>query len=155
MNRFPAFVLLVGLTATSSAQTSDLWGVNGERWSPRSRLPDFSYVGYHSGEAPLPHLPRGVSVKDFGAKGDGTSDDTAAFQKALATVKSGAIEVPPGRYRITDILEIKRSQIVLRGAAPDKSVLFFPKQLNDIKPNWGATTSGRPRRPRARLSTRR
>jgi len=144
MNRFPAFVLLLPLTATAAAQTSDLWGVNGERWSPRSRLPDFSYAGYHSGEAPLPHMPRGVSVKDFGAKGDGTSDDTAAFQKALATVKSGAIEVPPGRYRITDILEIKRSQIALRGAGPDKSVLFFPKQLNDIKPNWGATTNGRP-----------
>ncbi|HEX6718765.1 MAG TPA: glycosyl hydrolase family 28-related protein, partial [Pyrinomonadaceae bacterium] len=88
-------------------QTSDLWGVNGERWNPRSRLPDFSYAGYHSGETPLPKVPRGVSVKDFGAKGDGKTDDTAAFLKALATVKSGAIEVPAGHYIITDILEIK------------------------------------------------
>ncbi len=132
------------LPVTMLAQTSDLWGVNGERWNPRSRLPDFSYAGYHSGEAPLPRAPRGVSVKDFGAKGDGATDDTAAFQKALTTVKGGAIEIPQGRYRITDILEIKRSGIVLRGAGPDKSVLFFPKQLNDIKPNWGETTSGRP-----------
>src|SRR5215468_6524457 len=138
------FILLVAVTATVPGQTSDLWGNGGERWSPRSRLPDFSFAGYHSGEAPLPHVPRGVSVKDFGAKGDGSSDDTAAFLKALATVKSGAIEVPPGRYLITNILEIKRSHMVLRGAGPDKSILFFPKPLNEIKPNWGATTAGRP-----------
>src|SRR5215471_1210315 len=144
MKSLSTFVIILVLTATASAQTSDLWGLNGEKWNPRSRLPDFSFAGYHSGEAPLPRVARGVSVKDFGAKGDGQTDDTAAFLKALATVKSGAIEVPPGRYRITDILEIKRSHVVLRGAGPDQTVLFFPKQLNDIKPNWGETTAGRP-----------
>jgi hypothetical protein len=144
MKKLSAFILIAMLTFPAAAQTSDLWGRSGERWNPRSRLPDFSYAGYHSGEVPLPQVPRGISVKEFGAKGDGTTDDTAAFQKALATVKSGAIEIPPGRYRITDILEIKRSHVVLRGAGPDQSVLFFPKQLNDIKPNWGETTSGRP-----------
>ena len=144
MKRLSIFFLLASLTATAPGQTSDLWGVNGERWSPQSRLPDFSYAGYHSGEAPLPQVPRGVSVKEFGAKGDGTTDDTAAFQKALVTVKSGAIEIPPGRYRITDILEVKRTGIVLRGSGPGQSVLFFPKQLNEVRPNWGATTAGRP-----------
>ena len=144
MKELFTFVLLAALTLPVTAQTSELWGVNGERWDPRSRLPDFSFAGYHSGETPIPNVPRGVSVKEFGAKGDGQTDDTAAFLKALATVKNGAIEVPPGRYRITDILEIKRSRIVLRGAGPGKSVLVFPKPLNDIKPNWGATTAGRP-----------
>jgi hypothetical protein len=45
--------LLIAMSLTYG-QTSDLWGVNGERWNPRSRLPDFSYVGYHSGETLLP-----------------------------------------------------------------------------------------------------
>jgi hypothetical protein len=134
--------MLLAIAPLGAAQNSDLWGSRGERWNPRSRLPDFSYAGYRAGEAPLPEVPAGVSVKDFGARGDGETDDTAAFLKALATVKSGAIEVPAGRYRITDILEIKRSRIVLRGAGPDKSILFFPKPLNEIKPNWGATTAG-------------
>src|SRR6476619_7437695 len=111
MKRHFALVMVAALTTTAPAQTSDLWGVRGERWNPRSRLPDFSYAGYHSGEAPLPQAPRGVSVKEFGAKGDGATDDTVAFQKALETVKSGAIEIPPGRYRITDILEIRRGHI--------------------------------------------
>lgn len=144
VNRIGTLVFLVTLSATVSAQTSDLWGMSGERWNVRTRLPDFSYAGYHAGEAPLPKIRPGVSVKEFGARGDGTTDDTAAFQKALATVPSGAIEIPAGRYRITDILEIKRSHVVLRGAGPEKSVLFFPKPLNDIKPNWGETTAGRP-----------
>src|SRR6185295_5448976 len=45
-------------------------------------------------------------------------------------------------YRITRILEIIRPNVVLRGAGPDRTILFFPTPLNDIKPNWGATTTG-------------
>jgi hypothetical protein len=121
---------------------SELWGKDGERWTPQSRLPDFSFAGYHCGENPLPALPAGVSVKNFGAKGDGMADDSQAFLDALADVKAGVIEIPPGRYRIAKILDITRSGIVLRGAGPDKTVLFCPTPLNEIKPNWGATTSG-------------
>jgi hypothetical protein len=137
-----AGLLLAGTRALTAAQYSALWGENGEKWTPQSRLPDFSFAGYHCGEKALPNVPPGVSVKNFGAKGDGVTDDSQAFLDALSKVEQGAIEVPPGRYRITTILEINRSNIVLRGAGPDKSVLFFPTPLNDIKPDWGATTSG-------------
>ena len=137
-----AFSLLSGAALPSPAQHSQLWGESGGAWTPQSRLPDFSFAGYRRGEKPLPTVPRGVSVRDFGAKGDGETDDTAAFLKALAEVKSGAIEVPAGRYRITGLLEIARPNVVLRGAGPDQTVLFCPTPLNDIKPNWGATTAG-------------
>ena len=33
---------------------SELWGKSGEKWSPQSRLPDFSLAGYHFGERPIP-----------------------------------------------------------------------------------------------------
>jgi len=133
---------IASLTTTLPAATSALWGTHGELWSPASRLPDFSYAGYHCGEAPLPNPPASVSLKDFGAVGDGVADDSKAFLKAIATVKSGAIEIPPGRYRITKIIEINRPNVVLRGAGPGKTILFFPTPLNDIKPNWGETTGG-------------
>lgn len=126
-----------------AAEFSRLWGRDGEEWNPRSRLPDFSFAGYHRGERLLPAASQGVSVKSFGAKGDGKSDDTEAFQEALAKVQVGPIEVPRGRYLITGLLEITRPGIVLRGAGPDKSILFCPTPLNDIKPDWGATTTGR------------
>lgn len=139
---FATLALTAGLTLCTNAATSALWGTNGELWHADSRLPDFSYAGYHCGEAPLPEVPRGVSITDFGAKGDGHTDDTQAFLKAIAEAR-GAIEIPPGRYIINDILEIKRPGVVLRGAGPDKTVLYFPKPLQEIRPNWSKTTTGR------------
>jgi len=133
-----------GVHVEVTAPTSALWGKAGEAWTPQSRLPDFSWAGYRSGEKPLPTVPPGTSVRQFGARGDGTTDDSQAFLDALAKVKGGAIEIPPGRYRITKILEITRPGLVLRGAGPEKTVLFFPTPLNDIRPNMGATTGGRP-----------
>jgi hypothetical protein len=42
-----------------------------------------------------------VSVRDFGAKGDGVTSDTAAVQKAIDTVAAGGggeVRIPAGRY---------------------------------------------------------
>lgn len=41
-----------------------------------------------------------VSVKDFGAKGDGTTDDTTPIQAAIDAMKTkgGTVYFPPGRY---------------------------------------------------------
>lgn len=108
---------------------SALWGTGGDRWSPAGRLPDFSYAGYRQGEQPIPEVPVAANVRDFGAVGDGVTDDSAAFLEALAAVESGALLVPPGRYRITRVLRIDRSGLVLRGAGRDETVLYFPEHL--------------------------
>jgi hypothetical protein len=133
--------LLAATAARAQEEYSALWGKDGEKWDPSGRLPDFSYAGYRMGEVPIPTPAVKANVRDFGAKGDGETDDTKAFQEALKKT-TGAILVPAGKYVITDFLEIDRSNVVLRGAGPDKTTLFFPKYLNDIKPNWGATTTG-------------
>lgn len=141
----PLALLIPGAQAQEpavAAKYSKLWGRSGELWQSTGRLPDFSYAGYRHGEKPLPELPYAVNVRDFGAKGDGETDDSAAFLKAIAAVESGAIEIPAGRYRITQILEITRPNIVLRGAGTDQTILFFPQPLNEVRPNWGATTGG-------------
>ncbi len=128
----------------AAPHVSALWGERGEKWRPDSRLPDFSWAGYHSGVDPLPGVPEtgALNVRDFGTVGDGEHDDSAAFLKALDTVKQGVVLVPPGRYRITQILEIKKSGVVMRGAGPDRTTLYFPIPLTEIRPDWGATTSG-------------
>ena len=51
-----------------------------------------------------------LSAANFGAKGDGTSDDTAALQAALdaafAPNGPGFLEIPPGTYRVRRTLNI-------------------------------------------------
>lgn len=46
-----------------------------------------------------------VSVKDFGAVGDGTTDDTAAIQAAIDAVSAtgGAVYVPSGAYLVSGL----------------------------------------------------
>ena len=156
-NKTPQFCLLAAIcwtilcqlptTLSASAaeqQTSKLWGNAGELWSPQSRLPDFSYAGYHRGEQPLPDRKPDVSVKDFGAIGDGKTDDTAAIKQAVASAAGKVIAFPLGRYLITDIIEINHSGTVLQGAGPEQTVIVVPKPLEEIRPNMGATTGGRP-----------
>lgn len=123
---------------------SQLWGVRGELWDPKGRLPDFSYAGYQRGEKAIPSYPITANVKDFGAIGDGKTDDTHAFQAAIAATSSGAVWVPEGTYRITDYLYIRKSGIVLRGAGPEKTILYFPKSLSEITARTSETSSGQP-----------
>jgi hypothetical protein len=107
-------------------------------------LPDFSHAGYHSGEKALPKVRLTTNVKRFGAKGDGKTDDTEALKKAIESTKSGAIMVQEGRYILSDILWIKKPNIVLCGESPLKTVLHFTNELEDVRPNMGDTSSGRP-----------
>jgi len=121
---------------------SKLWGVDGEAWSSEGRLPDFSFAGYRRGERPIPAPRVTHDVTDFGATGDDDEDDSDAFIRALSEISEGVLFVPAGRYIITKMLTIDKPNVVIRGAGPDKTTLYFPIPLNDIKPNWGATTSG-------------
>jgi hypothetical protein len=104
-------------------------------------LPDFSRAGYHGGRRELPKPAPTVNVKDFGAAGDGATDDTKAIQAALekAAESSGVVEIPAGRWVLTDVLRITTSGVALCGAGSDKTTLVCPKSLTQIiKPdrNW-------------------
>lgn len=48
------------------------------------------------------------TVRDFGAKGDGVADDTAAIQSAIGA--AGITVVPPGIYRTTKTLRLSDGQ---------------------------------------------
>jgi hypothetical protein len=51
-----------------------------------------------------------ISVKDFGATGDGTTDDYPAFANAIASLgdSGGQLFVPEGRYRLSQQLVLTR-----------------------------------------------
>ncbi len=68
------------------------------------------------------------NVKDFGALGDDTSDDTYAVRAALAEAEKnggGVVFFPWGIYRLTDWICIPR-RTILRGENRDASILKWP-----------------------------
>ena len=71
-----------------------------------------------AGEAIVTVLKQNFDVRDYGAVGDGTTDDTAAIQAALNAVPAEGSEVhlPPGEFKITGSLTVK-DRTVLRGAS--------------------------------------
>lgn len=130
-----ALALLAGCGAEPAplpADRSRLWGVEGERFDPAGPITDYSFAGYHFGERPLPDVAAVANVRDFGAVGDGRADDSAAFVAALAATRDGALEVPAGRYRLTQVLRFDRGGVVLRGAGPGKTVLSIEPTLCDV-----------------------
>ncbi len=50
------------------------------------------------------------NVRDFGAVGDGQTDDTAAIRKAIQRTETGLVTFPRGDYRITETIEIDLSE---------------------------------------------
>jgi len=67
------------------------------------------------------------NVQDYGAVGDGTTDDTAAIQAAIdASVAAGGgtVYLPPGEYRTTAPIDITFHKIRLEGAQEYASVIL-------------------------------
>ena len=58
-----------------------------------------------------------VSVKDFGAVGDGVADDTAAIHAAIASIPAagGTVQFPVGVYAISDTIFINKNRVMLVG----------------------------------------
>jgi len=89
-----------------------------------------------------------LNVRDFGAKGDGVTDDTKAIQAALDKWPAGKtiVYVPPGTYVLSDTLkwpDYRRGweykHVILMGAGRDKATL----KLKDNCPGFG--NAGKPK----------
>ena len=79
-----------------------------------------------------------VSVKDFGAVGDGTTDDTTAINLAIASAP--AILFPVGTYKITSNIELTIPFMVMPGAtlqiASGNVVTMYRKTCNEVNAIW-------------------
>lgn len=107
-----------------------------QKLKDEGRLMDYSYAGYRAGEKSLPNSDTTVNLKiDFGAKGDGKTDDTQSLINAIAKTKEGVIFIPAGKYVITQQIKISKSNLVLRGEGQDKTILYYPKSLTEVYGN--------------------
>ncbi|RSV39617.1 gluconolaconase [Sphingomonas sp. ABOLD] len=71
----------------------------------------------------LPPMAEWVNVRTLGVKGDGTTDDTAALQKAIDGNR--VLYLPVGFYKVTDRLKL-RPDSVLIGLHPATTQLYIP-----------------------------
>lgn len=91
-----------------------------------------------------------VSVKDFGAVGDGVADDTAAIQNAVnaAATTGSEVYMPAGLYKTTTTIVLNR-KVTLRGqgnpfpvAAFDPSQQFSGAVINKAHSGHAITVTG-------------
>ncbi len=78
-----------------------------------------------------------LNVKNFGAKGDGRTDDTAAIKAALKATKGRSDPVlyfPAGVYRYSKMPVV--DSVHVEGAGPDKTILEF---TNNKRSAWRMT----------------
>jgi hypothetical protein len=73
-----------------------------------------------------------VNVKDFGAVGDGTTDDTTAIQAAItAGGQHSKIWLPSGTYKVTSTLTITNDRVHFFGSGMWATQILFAPTAND------------------------
>jgi hypothetical protein len=96
-------------------------------------IPDFSYAGYKNGNAPLPKVSGKIfNVTDYGAVANDGKDDSQATLKALeaANAHNGPVilKFPAGRFILSDIIYIERSDFALQGEG-EATTLYYPRPM--------------------------
>lgn len=59
----------------------------------------------------LPSMDSWANVRDFGAKGDGQTDDTKAIREALSRHKT--VYLPSGWYRVTETIKLNKGSVLI------------------------------------------
>jgi hypothetical protein len=106
----------------------------------------------------LPPIETWVNVRSLGATGDGATDDTEAFRKAIAQHR--AIYLPSGQYRVTDSIVLRPDTVLIglhpsvtrilladstpafQGVGSPKPLLETPKDGTNIVSGIGLYTNG-------------
>ena len=95
---------------------------NGESDPHSPTVSPTPYSHSHHGPTPTPTSSApavvGITPEQFGAKGDGVADDTAAVQSALNSVRAGGtVTLPAGKtYRHTAVLRMSVAGTTLNGS---------------------------------------
>ncbi len=146
----PASAELPGRTLRANRLLSFDSGGNPSVELPGDTDNQISYVPAGAGAVERPvrdKLRDAVSIKDFGAAGDGVSDDTLAIQTALASAM--AVHVPPGTYVISQSLTVEEGRTlfgdgqssVIRGTGHGFDLIRVPASyatVRDLKLENGA-----------------
>ena len=132
------FLIIINPSQLYSQETPQI--ISQKEVYSQNFLPDFSYAGYHFGNASLPEIKEKVILAtDFGVKANDNLDDSKALLKAFKAAHEVAgnvvLQLPAGKIILSDILYVERSNFVLRGAGSGKegTEIFCPRPMMYLK----------------------
>ncbi|MCW1383266.1 glycoside hydrolase family 55 protein [Novosphingobium sp. KCTC 2891] len=124
----------------------------------------YARTGTYGGTTIGRKLQETVSVRDFGAKGDGITDDTAALQAAFSAAAAGTVGhlfLPDGTYKITSAITLNQANIIgmrVIGSSRDKAIIkqftanvavfdftfdmAFGNVMRDFQMTWNTAQTG-------------
>ena len=117
-------------------------------WREFSRTPfthpQIPYIG-KAGAQRHPQHSRVLDVRAYGAVADGTTDSAPAINRAIAAAGragGGTVLIPPGTFRIDDVIRVGYSGVVLRGAGSDRTKLYATRNLTELIGVYGSRYGG-------------
>ena len=106
--------------------------------------PQIPYIG-GAGARRHPRHSRVLDVRRYGAVADGTTDSAPAINRAIAAAGragGGTVLIPPGTFRIDDVIRVGHSGVVLRGAGGDRTKLYATRNLTELIGVYGSRYGG-------------
>lgn len=138
--------------STSSPSSPDprgrvplLWREFAQDPYTHPQIPYVGRAGCRGGARRLPRHPRVFDVRAFGARADGTTDCAPAINRAVAAAGragGGTVSLPPGTFRIDDVVRVGHSDVVLRGAGSGRTTLYATRSLTELIGVYGSRYGG-------------
>lgn len=134
-----------GAAPHAAPQVPPIWREFNRTPYTHPQIPYIGRAGHRGGARRLPR-PRVVAdVGDFGAVADGTTDSAPAINRAIAAAGragGGTVTIPPGTFRIDDVIRIGHSNVVLRGAGSTRTKLYATRNLTELIGPYGSRYGG-------------
>ncbi|MGW2945684.1 glycoside hydrolase family 55 protein, partial [Streptomyces sp. NPDC001226] len=86
-----------------------------------------------------------ADVTAYGAVPDGATDCAPAINRAVADAGragGGTVLIPPGTYRIDDLIRIGHDNVVLKGAGSGRTTLYATRNLTELIGVYGSRYGG-------------
>ncbi|WP_212911677.1 glycosyl hydrolase family 28-related protein [Streptomyces sp. TS71-3] len=134
-----------GRQGAGRAETPALWDEFRDTPYTHPQIPYVGRAGYRGGERRFPRRRVVANVLAYGAKPDGSADAAPAINAAIEAAGAaggGTVLVPPGTFRIDDLIRIGHSNVVLKGAGSGRTKLYATKNLTDLIGVYGSRYGG-------------
>ncbi|MEU6776382.1 glycosyl hydrolase family 28-related protein [Streptomyces sp. NPDC046759] len=133
--------------ACGQSEVPPVWGEFLRSPFTHPQIPYVGRAGRHGGAArfPRPRPRLFADVTDYGAVPDGTTDSAPAINRAIAAAGKaggGTVTIPPGTFRIDDLIRIGDCGVVLRGAGSGRTTLYATRSLTELIGVYGSRYGG-------------